>query len=351
LFQNFYGFLSIRERKKLTKIRKYGIKIKYGLNRGGGLSMKIKGAFTLAEVLITLSVIGVIAALTMPALIANWQEKSYSTAKAVFDRRLEEATRQMNVHEALTGYTTTEAFVEGLKKYLKILQVCDTDPSGCFAPAITNRDGSQTVKTKNLKNSSNLNEGKWGTKALGIGLLNGYTAILSYNPDCPVLDITAPGAQTTSCLSLVYDINGKAKPNKLGKDVYTLNANPFNTCTKMGSLCVSLSNETYSPINTCDGTSEYDRNCTTANGCGSYYCTNNYWAGAKKVCNDIGMHLATKDELAALVPHASELGLSCSVWSSTENPAGHVWGQQFPSGAKFSTTYKYFLYNYVICVK
>ncbi|MDR1168027.1 MAG: type II secretion system GspH family protein, partial [Heliobacteriaceae bacterium] len=60
--------------------------------------MKTQGAFTLAEVLITLTVIGIVAALTMPALMANWQEKSYSTAKEVFDRRLEEATRQMNVN-------------------------------------------------------------------------------------------------------------------------------------------------------------------------------------------------------------------------------------------------------------
>ncbi|MDR1168308.1 MAG: type II secretion system GspH family protein, partial [Heliobacteriaceae bacterium] len=101
-------------------------------------------AFTLAEVLITLSVIGIVAALTMPALMSNWQEKSYSTAKEVFDRRLEEATRQMNVNEALTGYTTTETFVDELKKYLKISQVCPSDPSGCFAPVITNSDSSKT---------------------------------------------------------------------------------------------------------------------------------------------------------------------------------------------------------------
>ena len=34
-----------------------------------------KFAFTLAEVLITLGIIGVVAAMTMPSLIANYQEK------------------------------------------------------------------------------------------------------------------------------------------------------------------------------------------------------------------------------------------------------------------------------------
>ena len=37
---------------------------------------KIKNAFTLAEVLITLGVIGVVAAVTMPTLVTNIQEKA-----------------------------------------------------------------------------------------------------------------------------------------------------------------------------------------------------------------------------------------------------------------------------------
>ncbi|MDR1326811.1 MAG: DUF1566 domain-containing protein, partial [Heliobacteriaceae bacterium] len=173
-------------------------------------------------------------------------------------------------------------------------------------------DGSETVETKNLKNSSDLNEGNWGTKALGIGLINGYTAILSYNPACSIGDITAPGSQTTSCLSLVYDINGKAKPNKMGKDVYTLNANIlFNNCIKIGSLCVSESNESYSPIDTCDGTSEYDKNYTTAVSSG---CTANRWAGAKKHCDELGMRLPTVDELLSL----KDSGISGTFWSSLE---------------------------------
>ncbi|MDR1326979.1 MAG: type II secretion system GspH family protein, partial [Heliobacteriaceae bacterium] len=234
-----------------------------------------RAGFTLAEVLITLGIIGVVAALVMPALIQDWREKSYSTAKDVFNNRLEEATRQMNVNEMLTGYSTTEAFVNELKKYLKVLQVCP-DPSGCFAATVTNSDGSETVETKDLKNSSNLNEGNWGTKALGIGLINGYTAILSYNPSCSIDDITAPGSQTTSCLSLVYDINGKAKPNKIGKDVYTLNANIFNTCSgiKVGTLCVSSSNESYSSINTCDGSPDLSYDTT---GSSNAYCSENRW--------------------------------------------------------------------------
>ena len=45
------------------------------LFRSGGENLKLLKGFTLAEVLITLGIIGVVAALTLPSLISNHQEK------------------------------------------------------------------------------------------------------------------------------------------------------------------------------------------------------------------------------------------------------------------------------------
>ena len=73
-----------------------------------------KAAFTLAEVLITLAIIGVVAVLTIPALIKNYNEKAWSTAQDVFTKRLEVATRQMNTEEKLAGYSNTMDFVRTL---------------------------------------------------------------------------------------------------------------------------------------------------------------------------------------------------------------------------------------------
>ena len=67
---------------------------------------KRRVAFTLAEVLITLAVIGIVAVLTLPNLIQNHNEKAWSTAQDVFTKRLEVATRQMNTEEKLAGYKT-----------------------------------------------------------------------------------------------------------------------------------------------------------------------------------------------------------------------------------------------------
>ena len=54
-------------------------------------SKRKKAAFTLAEVLITLAIIGIVAALTIPTLIQNYQERAWGTASEVFQRKLGEA--------------------------------------------------------------------------------------------------------------------------------------------------------------------------------------------------------------------------------------------------------------------
>ena len=44
-----------------------------------GVCMKRKSAFTLAEVLVTLGIIGVVSAMTVPSLMQNYQRQSYVT--------------------------------------------------------------------------------------------------------------------------------------------------------------------------------------------------------------------------------------------------------------------------------
>ena len=49
------------------------------VNNTSHFSLK-RPAFTLAEVLITLGIIGVVAAMTMPSLVANYEKKRTATA-------------------------------------------------------------------------------------------------------------------------------------------------------------------------------------------------------------------------------------------------------------------------------
>ena len=59
----------------------------------------MKKAFTLAEILITLMVIGFVAVLTLPNLIQNHKQKAWNTAADVFQKKLEVAARSMNTQD------------------------------------------------------------------------------------------------------------------------------------------------------------------------------------------------------------------------------------------------------------
>ena len=55
--------------------------------------LKKKAAFTLAEVLITLGIIGIVAAMTLPTLIANYQKKVVETRLIAFYSKINQAYR------------------------------------------------------------------------------------------------------------------------------------------------------------------------------------------------------------------------------------------------------------------
>ena len=82
-------------------------------------------AFTLAEVLITLAVIGIVAALTLPGLIQNHNETAWSTAKDLWEKKLTETVRRMNVDGVMTGHESTEEFMNTFKNYMKVIKTCD----------------------------------------------------------------------------------------------------------------------------------------------------------------------------------------------------------------------------------
>lgn len=82
--------------------------------------MKSKIAFTLAEVLVTLAIIGVVAALTLPSLIANYQEKARINQVIAAYAKLSEATKRIVLDEGELTYWGSTA-QEIMSKYKDIL--------------------------------------------------------------------------------------------------------------------------------------------------------------------------------------------------------------------------------------
>ena len=256
-----------------------------------------KAAFTLAEVLITLAIIGIVAALTITTLIQNFQQEAWDTASEVFQRKLEESLKVMNVQGTLAGYTTTEAFVDELSKHIKITRICDNDDiTTCFADKVTWGTENEEVEMADVKRASHFGQDSWGTNTVGVQFANGVNAVLAYNPEC-VQNQFSNQITGTSCLAILYDVDGFKNPNTQNKDLRSINVSSLggSSCSfEVGGICFgTLFKPTALTLAEC----EAQKGELGINEC---YYEADYWAGAVKTCHDQGKRLPNDSELTTL---------------------------------------------------
>ncbi|MFI3299847.1 MAG: type II secretion system protein [Candidatus Gastranaerophilales bacterium] len=269
--------------------------------------------FTLAEVLITLGIIGVVSAMTLPSLVSNVQSTAMVRKKELFESRLEEAMNQMRFHEKLTGYSTADKFVDEFEKYIKINERCDSSNlSNCFNVEISSNLDEYYVDT-DLKTGSQIatgpREADFPSDNVSIIFADGVSAIINYDSTCEWLDPIEFGlnrSEAKTCISMVYDMNGFKGSGIFGKDLYSLNS-------KIGYLDLDgvlwdMGDTPFSAENTCSGSNTYDsafsQTAIESAGYSSYAdCNLNYWAGAKRACVENGKRLPTLTEASALMDY------------------------------------------------
>ena len=307
-------------------------------------------AFTLAEVLITLAVIGIVAALTLPGLIQNHNEKAWSTAKDLWEKKLTETVRRMNVDGVMTGHDTTEDFMNTFKNYMKVIKTCDnTDINKCYSPKIVTTgkdDAPEEIETNGLTSASSMGLKEWqtNTNTMSFVVVDGTTVIMAYQPECPYEDPIEDQGSQVSCMAYMVDVNGKKGPNRVGKDIELSSGVAFSTCDNpIGDMCWSTEFAANTAINTCSDGTEEDK-AYDPTGDSNDYCSTNYWAGAKKACDQKGMELPTRAQLAQL---ASELYVN-----SSDGSAVTIGANEDKTGLKVKEAYqenppiKYDGYNY-----
>ncbi len=252
-----------------------------------------RAAFTLAEVLITLAVIGIVAALTLPGLIQNHNEKAWSTAKDLWEKKLTETVRRMNVDGVMTGHDTTEDFMNTFKNYMKVIKTCDNgDINKCYSPKIVTTgkdDAPEEIETNGLTSASSMGLKEWqtNTNTMSFVVADGTTVIMAYQPECPYADPIEDTGSQVSCMAYMV---------RVGKDIELSSGVAFSTCDNpIGDMCFSTDFAANRAIDTCAG-SEYE-DMEQYHGS---YCSTNYWAGAKLSCQDKGMELPTRAQLAQL---------------------------------------------------
>ena len=267
---------------------------------------KRRVAFTLAEVLITLAVIGIVAVLTLPNLIQNHNEKAWSTAQDVFTKRLEVATRQMNTEEKLAGYDSTMDFVNELKKYIKITRVCDKDNiTKCFAKEVIWSDGEEPIDMSTIQNAASLGQEDWDTDTVAVQFANGVNAIIAYNPNATQDPYNNQFSATSNSMAILYDVSGNKNPNTNGKDIGKINVEQLAGVTGCmipelkDTMCITQILGGYSPM-----TLEECNQAVSEGKLGITACSysSDYWAGAVRACGGV-QNMPTMEQLGQLATY------------------------------------------------
>ena len=209
---------------------------------GGGHNLSSTLAFTLAEVLITLGVIGIIAALTLPSLIAKYQDevlvnatkKAYSIIQnALVDAQADGGTIGDNTYL----FDVTQNNVDLAKRFQKYFNgaiLCENKTSkGCKEYY----DITYLYATKQVLNGSTSGQALNYPKLI---LPDGMIISMSQKASCLNTwyscerddkgnckkdadgnDIMKPGSYD-ACGYIYFDVNGLKGPNQYGRDSYCL---------------------------------------------------------------------------------------------------------------------------------
>ena len=205
--------------------------------------------FTMAEILLSLTIIGVVAAITLPSLTGNINERTWNTQRKALYARFSQALPLMG---ALNGYGTltedetgsvtednvAETFItSGLSKVLKVNNICDNEHlEDCgVASKITNLTGTQIDLPTTTGELNSLMVGTHSTdietfslpdaKAAAFETQNGESIVVYYNNRClgslaeSPLGIGGIFMTPKICANFIYDLNGNKGPNTVGKDI------------------------------------------------------------------------------------------------------------------------------------
>lgn len=216
--------------------------------------MKCKKALTLAEIMLVMFIIGIVAMETIPSLVNNFRNSTYTAGvKAAFSM-LSQAHRGLiadygSTKAALAECSSDEdedCFKDIIKQYFSYLKECADEEDGCFAETVYGLNGSDI--TYNNRIIANTNP--------GLILKNGMT--MEIDLDSRTCNGTSPKLED-ACAEFVVDVNGFNGPNTAGRDIYNFQMKENNIV----------------PLGT--GEWDYDGTCNTSStglGCAAYIMTN-----------------------------------------------------------------------------
>ena len=273
---------------------------------------KLKLGFTLAEVLITLAIIGVVAAMTIPTLITKMNQRAAEARQKTIEARLLDGiNRYSTLEDGLSKpYETTYDFLVGLSKHYKMAQICRADEiTNCIPYDVINYDDSGTpasIEVKKLQNiDSFMATGKENyLEPASFITAQGTPVIMAFKKDCAWDTGKAMRSiQDSGCIAYMYDESGARLPNKYGVDIVphglTITGKGVGTpiATVGGYKIMEKAFFPQTGLTYAECSAEISKNY----GITKCSVSDDRWAAAMKYCHDKGYRLPNKAESLAIV--------------------------------------------------
>ena len=188
---------------------------------------KKQAAFTLAEVLITLGIIGVVAALTLPALLVKTKTSEYSARLKKFYSAMNQAIKMSELDNGPCEYWDYERAYGVNDSSSQEQKDQFAQESSDKASAFLDKYIRPYMKGEKAENFN------WTTTIKGVEIKA---------PGIKFPDGSAMYVKTGDCFDIAFDANGSAPPNEKGKDQFV-----FLYCNKENFASYKIDGQCFTP--------------------------------------------------------------------------------------------------------
>ena len=199
--------------------------------------------FTLAEVLITIGIIGIVAAMTMPALINNLQVRHF---KSMFKKQYSIISQAIQMLYAEDGAPMDFANWRDMPLYVcRIAQKLNAEQSGLKCNEMLEEMDFQNFENyRNTKVSWHADNTWYNKKKQPQFMNNAYRGMTFYLMDGSWINF--------NCIRTIFvDVNGAKNPNTIGRDIFYLYLPAKSTNTGFFNGDANLN------VNGCSGSNYY----------------------------------------------------------------------------------------------
>ena len=196
----------------------------------------MKKGFTLAEVLITLGIVGVVAVLTIPSVMKNYTNRMYVSQLQKTYSQIAEAVQAIMNNDHVDNFKESSAAVDNPSGCPADMSKCTQGPiyflNNYFKTVKTNCGSAGGGDKTCAKSDSNFYRRLDNAQLTG-GI--GYYCIQTVTGAA----ICASFNSNNKCMSLNVDVNGLAQPNIAGRDVFSMDIHENGSISDYGSGCIN----------------------------------------------------------------------------------------------------------------